>query len=113
MPSRRPTFTGRWRIIGSDSFRRDDLDLVGPAHLTLRRGGHGELELIALSADVDYRVVARDGKPGIEFSWEGVDEGDRLSGRGWAVLEGRELTGRILIHTGDDFGFVACRARGA
>ncbi len=32
-------------------------------------------------------AAERDGRPGVEFSWEGNDECDLASGRGWAVLE--------------------------
>jgi hypothetical protein len=38
----------------------------------------------------------------VEFSWEGNDECDPASGRGWAVLEeDGSLCGRIFFHLGD------------
>ena len=46
----------------------------------------------------------------LEFSWEGFDEGDSVSGRGWAILEGDKLNGRIYFHMGDDSSFVAVRS---
>jgi hypothetical protein len=47
---------------------------------------------------------------GVEFSWEGNDECDPASGRGWAVLEeDGSLCGRIFFHLGDDSGFTAVR----
>ncbi|MEV6632192.1 hypothetical protein AB0M54_15715 [Actinoplanes sp. NPDC051470] len=50
------------------------------------------------------------GHAGVEFSWEGVDEGDEVSGRGWAALtETGEVEGRIFFHNGDDSGFRAVR----
>lgn len=53
----------------------------------------------------------RDGRPGVEFSWQGDDDGDPASGRGWAVLESDgSLRGRIYVHLGDDSGFHAMRA---
>ena len=49
---------------------------------------------------------ARDGQPLAEFSWQGKDERDDASGRGWAVIEGRgTLAGRIDFHQGDDSAF--------
>ena len=55
------------------------------------------------------REVERDGRPGVEFSWEGNDESDPASGRGWAVLEENgSLRGRIFFHLGDA-GFTAVR----
>ena len=57
---------------------------------------------------MDVREVERDGCPGIEFSWDGNDEGDPASGRGWATLRpGASLEGRIYFHMGDDSSFRA------
>ena len=41
------------------------------------------------------------------FFWEGGDEGDQRSGRGWVALgtAGR-LVGHVYIHGGDDSGLV-------
>src|SRR5688572_2709332 len=86
---------GRWRIVETESWEVDDLDLLDPAHLTLEARGRGRLGLLA-----------------IEFSFEGSDEGHRISGRGWAVLDGEQLRGRLLFHQGDDSGFTASRSPG-
>jgi hypothetical protein len=88
----------------------EDLDLLGPAHLSLERDGPGEIRFLAIEAGVDYRVVQRDGRSGVEFSFDGTDEGDRISGRGWAVLRDDQLQGRLFIHRGDDSTFTARRA---
>jgi hypothetical protein len=46
----------------------------------------------------------------VEFSWDGFDEGDPATGRGWAVVEeDGSLRGRIFLHLGDDSGFRAER----
>jgi hypothetical protein len=100
---------GTWRIVETESWDVDDLDLVEPAHLTLRPNGHGRLGLIAIEADLYYRVVEREGRPAIEFAFEGLDEGDRMSGRGWAIREGERLRGRLFFHHGDDSAFTASR----
>jgi hypothetical protein len=67
------------------------------------------MELLVIEADVDYRVGRREGRPFIEFSWEGTDDGQPISGRAWAFLEKRELRGRLYIHGGDETTFVAKR----
>ena len=59
--------------------------------------------------DIDYRVVEQDGKTGVEFSWDGNDEMDPAQGRGWAVLDGNEIEGRLFIHRGDESAFRAVR----
>jgi hypothetical protein len=46
--------------------------------------------------------------------WEGNDESDPASGRGWAALEeDGSLRGHIYFHLGDDSGFRAVRAEDA
>ena len=57
---------------------------------------------------MDYRPGERDGLPAIEFSFDGTDEGDRISGRGWAVLADT-LRGRLFFHDGDESAFRAER----
>jgi hypothetical protein len=47
---------GRWRIVGSDTWDRDYLDLVGPAFININRGGRGELasEVVNVSLNLEY-----------------------------------------------------------
>jgi hypothetical protein len=59
--------------------------------------------------DIDYRVVEQDGETGIEFSWDGNDDMDPAQGRGWAVLDGDGIEGRIFFHRGDESAFRAVR----
>ena len=112
MPTRstaRRLLTGVWRIVDTELWNLDDLDLLEPAQLTLKPDGLGTLRLLAIEADLDYRIVERDGCPAVEFSFEGSDEGDQISGRGWAILDGEQLRGRLFLHRGDDSGFTAGR----
>jgi hypothetical protein len=103
-------FIGKWRIVETELWEADDLDLVSTATLTLGRNHQGYIGFIVVQADVDYRVGVRDGLPAIEFSFEGFDEGDEITGRGWAVLDDkRRLRGRLFFHQGDDSSFVAER----
>lgn len=37
----------RWRIVGSDIWDRDYLDVMSPASITIGRRGHGELEPVS------------------------------------------------------------------
>ena len=99
-------FQGRWRIAEMDLWDQDALDLVAPASLEIE-GSEGEMRFIAVRAWLDIRYTARAGGPVAEFSWEGVDEGDQRSGRGWIEpgTAGR-LVGHLYFHMGDDSGFV-------
>jgi hypothetical protein len=103
--------SGRWRITGAELWDRDALNLVAPAFIEFAKdGSSGSFGFIAVQGEMDCREVERDGRPGVEFSWQGNDEGDPASGRGWAVLEeDGSLSGRIFFHLGDDSGFTAIR----
>ena len=65
---------------------RDAIDLVEPGFIEFSADGTGQFGFIAVRGWLDSRPVERDDRPAVEFTWEGVDEGDQVSGRGWAVL---------------------------
>ena len=100
---------GTWRIIDTEVWSQDDLDLVEPACLRLEADQSGSLRLIAIQADVDYRVTTNRGTTLVEFSFAGNDDGDQISGRGSAILEANELRGKLFIHRGDESAFIARR----
>ena len=84
--------------------------LVEPAYFELDDSGWGCFGFIAVEGDLDYRYAKVDGCPRVDFTWEGTDECDARSGRGWAQLEPDEtLRGHIFFHGGDDSGFRAAR----
>lgn len=102
---------GRWRIVEMELWAQEDVDLVGPAFVDLGRDGMGSFAFIAVEGQLDCRDAPRGQRPGVEFSWEGRDDCDSASGRGWAVLaDNGSLDGRIYFHLGDDSGFRAERA---
>jgi hypothetical protein len=104
---------GRWRIVGMELWDQDAVDLVAPGFIECEPDATGSLGFIAIQGDLDWRDALREGRPGVEFSWEGVDQGDPASGRGWATLEpDGELPGHLYFHLGDDSGFHATRVTG-
>ncbi len=107
--SRQDSIIGTWRMTESEIWDRDALDLVQPAHVTLDPGGLGSIGFVAVEGGIDYRCTQRDGKPCVEFSWEGVDEGDQVCGRAWGFIDGDRMEGRLFIHFGDETSFVAVR----
>jgi len=87
---------------------RDDIDLVEPAFIEFSKDGTGQFGFIAVRGWLDSRPAERDGKVGVEFTWDGVDEGDQVSGRGWAALVDDEaVEGHLFLHLGDDSSFRA------
>jgi hypothetical protein len=108
----RSVFTGTWHIVSMSAWDDDYVNEVVQAFIKFERSEFGSFQFGYVVGSTDPRETTRDGKPAVEFSWEGGDESDGspFSGRGWAVLEGEELKGMIFIHGGDDSEFVAKRA---
>ena len=76
---------GRWRITEMDNWDQEAVDLVQPGFIEFDDDGLGSLGFIVVTGELDCREADRDGRPGAEFSWQGSDEGDDVSGRGWAA----------------------------
>ena len=102
------SFARRWRIVEMEQWDQQFVDLVSPGHITFTRDAHGELHFGAVDVRLDWRADATGNRA--DFSFEGFDEGDEVSGEGWAELNGGKLTGRIAFHLGDESGFVAQKA---
>ena len=105
-------FTGRWQIVSMSAWDEDYLHAEVPAYIEFEENGKGNLQFGYVQGQMDCRTTSREGKPAVEFSWEGGDgaDGSPLTGRGWAMLDGDELNGMICIHLGDDSEFVAKKA---
>ena len=97
VPDRR--LIGKWRIVESDLWDRDFLDLSGPASITFGADGHGEFDFGAVHGDMDLKYG-----PGMaRFTWAGFDEMDEVSGSGSAELDGDgSLVIKLSFHLGDD-----------
>ena len=102
-------YVGKWRITEREQWDKDYIDLVVPGHLTIDKDGTGLLQFGAVEAEVDYRVVAVGGTERLDLSFVGADEGDPVSGRGWAQVAGPSMTGRLYFHLGDHSAFAAAR----
>lgn len=98
---------GRWRIVEMSGWDRDAIDLVEPGFIEFAGDGAGQFGFIAVRGWLDCRAAEREGRAGVEFSWEGVDEGDQVSGRGWATVVNDSIEGHLFFHLGDDSSFRA------
>jgi len=98
-----PEYRGWWRIVDTETWVNDGLDILGPALLSLTGSGD-RLRMHCLLAHVNARAT----KAAVSFRWEGSWEYDPVSGTGSVKLgkDGR-LRGRIQISGGDDSTFTA------
>jgi len=65
-----------------DVWDQEAVETMGPGLLRLGPDGLGEINFICVEGALDCHLVERDGRKGVEFSWEGADEGAARSGRG-------------------------------
>ena len=90
---------GRWWILEANIWKRDHLDLCGPATLTISEHGHGEIAFGALQAGLDIAYA----RTSIGFTWRGCDETDEVFGDGYAqLLDDGSLEIEFAYHNGDD-----------
>jgi hypothetical protein len=104
---------GLWHIVSMDEWDEDYFNEEVQAFVEFEANGTGHFQFGYVSGYMDWRTTTRDGVPAAEWSWEGGDgaDGTPMTGRGWAKLKDDELHGMIVIHLGDESGFVAKRAR--
>ena len=100
-------FTGHWRIVSMEQWDQNYIDEEEEGYFKFDDRGGGEFHFGYVHGRMDCRPATRDGKPTLEWTWDGNDEMDAAQGRGWAVVKGDELHGKIFFHGGDDSGFVA------
>lgn len=98
-------FIGTWRIVWMKEWDQDYVDMEVQGHFTFNEKRLGNFQFGLIQGELDWRV--QDAR--LEFTWDGCDEGDQISGRGWAEIKQGELVGQIFIHLGDDSEFRAVR----
>jgi hypothetical protein len=108
---KRNPYLGRWRIVEMETWDQEYVDLVTEGNFTFGKDGMGNFEFGAIKADTDYTIEEIGNTERAEFSFEGYDEYDPVSGRGWVIIENDTLTGKIFFHAGDDSEFKAKRIK--
>jgi hypothetical protein len=76
------TLVGRWRIVQSDRWERDELDAIAPAMMVVREDGWGGIAFGTMHADLEVQY----GEGTIFFTWAGFDELAQAAGFGCAEL---------------------------
>ena len=111
MGKKRNPYRGRWRIVEMETWDQDYVDLVTEGNFAFGKDGIGSFEFGAIKAETDYSIEEFGNAERAEFSFEGYDEYDPVSGRGWAIIENDTLIGKIFFHAGDDSEFKAKRIK--
>ncbi len=102
---------GKWRITEMDLWDQEAVELLGPAFIELEGQG-GAFRFIAVDGAMSCRHGQKNGRPHAAFTWEGHDECDPASGRGWVSLrKDGSIGGHIYFHHGDHSAFKAVPLR--
>jgi hypothetical protein len=104
-------YIGKWRITHMDEWDQDFVDLVVPGNFTIRKDGMGSFQFGAVQGEMDCRIEKTAADMVLGFSWNGSDECDPASGRGWVKVSGKQMEGHIFFHLGDDSAFTAKKTR--
>ena len=79
---KRNPFVGRWRITDMEQWDVEYRDVIVPAFIEFSQNGQGEFQFGTVVGWLDCRFAPRDGRPAVEFSWDGQNDNDPGSGRG-------------------------------
>ena len=110
-PNPPPPFAGRWRITSMSAWDQDFVDEEEEGYFEFDDRGSGEFHFGYVHGQMDCRPATRAGQPALEWTWDGNDEMDPAQDRGWAVVRGDELHGKIFFHGGGDSEFVAKKSQ--
>jgi hypothetical protein len=99
---------GKWRITEMPDFEADYPDMVELAYILFEDNGSGEFAFGCCTGHI-WQASSTEATS-IDFSWNGNDEMDEVSGDGSAELQpDGSLHGEIYYHNGDDWAFIARR----
>jgi hypothetical protein len=102
---------GKWRITWMEMWKPDYVDDEVEGFFKFDSDETGKFQFYCVKGVIDYREVMREGKPPVEFSWDGHDGEVLASGRGWAIIDGDSMEGRVFIHLNLDSAFMAVKKR--
>ena len=106
-------FTGTWHIYEMETWDKGYFNREVQAYITIKKNKIGEFQFGLVSGQMDGEIInSKEGKK-FEFTWEGIDECDPVSGSGWLRIKDKELLeGEFRFHLGDRSNFSAKRANG-
>jgi hypothetical protein len=94
-----------------EQWDQDFVDEEEEGYFEFESKDFSQLHFGYVHGQMDCRFTTRDGKPTVEFSWEGNDEMDQALGRGWATIESDQIEGMLFFHGGDSSAFRAKRTK--
>jgi len=100
-------YLGKWRIVEMELWDQEFIDMEKDGFFLFDKDDLGSFQFGLVQGRIDYRIETIGKIKRLEFSWEGQDENDEALGRGWAIVNGGYLEGRIYFHLGEESWFKA------
>ena len=100
------TIVGKWRLTAMSNWDwdRDDIDLVEPGFIAFAVRDMSEMAFGVINATLDCAFDKT--RCDVSFDLTGFDEGDEVSGQGWAEMTSpHTIAGEIKFRNGDDTTF--------
>ncbi|MCB0111031.1 MAG: hypothetical protein KDE53_34155 [Caldilineaceae bacterium] len=104
-------FAGLWHIYEMETWDEEYFNMAVQAFVEINENGTGEFQFGLVQGDIDGDLTAVNDGERFEFTWDGADEMDPVSGRGWVkLIDPDTIEGYIKFHQGDDSMFYARKA---
>jgi hypothetical protein len=103
----RSPLVGRWRITWMEQWDQSFVDAEVEGYIRFDRDGSGEFQFGYVHGNISYQMTEHNERPAVVFTFEGNDEMDPCSGRGWAFRKGDRIGGKLVFHGGDASKFKA------
>lgn len=103
-------YVGSWRITEMEEWDNNYINMETQAHIEIDKKGHGTFQFALVMGNINGETQDICGEKRFDFTWEGSEEYDQISGNGWLKLvNNNELNGHIKFHSGDGSLFKAKR----
>jgi hypothetical protein len=104
-------FTGTWHIYEMETWDEDYFNMEVQAYITIDKNNGGEFQFGLVTGSIDGEITKTASSEILEFTWDGSDECDEVSGSGWIKLKDKTtIEGKINFHHGDSSLFSAKRS---
>jgi len=102
-------FIGKWYISEMEMWDKDYIDAELEGYILFNTDGSGEFQFGYVYGFMNYKYTTKNNEDIVEFIWEGNDECNLASGRGYVKIVNSSVVGSVIIDNGDCSTFIAIR----
>ena len=104
-------FVGIWHIYEMEMWDEDYFNMEVQAYIEIKSNNRGDFQFGLVSGEIGGKVVDYPVEKRFEFTFEGCDEYDPVSGSGWIKIKEKDvIEGEFRFHLADESTFLARRA---